>query len=661
MQAPPDLAARGLRGISRAARSSRCASAACAAARSPDLVAFATGSLGEFLDRSLDSPHLKSLVLANSLYGKHGGPYDPGTLFGLAVPPARRRFGVEAGLRRPRDGRHGRDHGGDGRGLPRRRRRDPDRRRGRRRSASTAVARARRRARGRQRRSRPASSSRTRIRSAPYLEARAGGRARPGIPRRRARHQDGRALRQVQSRAVARSRGSRTRSRAPMLLRRSQFTLVPWLDGAQRCYGEARRGRIAEELWIDCLVPSLIDDSLATQGRHVMTCFVQYLPYRARGVGLEPRARAAARPSSSARSRASCRRSAARVVAQPALHAGGPREHLRHHRGQHLSRRPAASTSSSSCGRCRAMRATRRRSAALYLCGAGTHPGGGVTGAPGHNAAHRILADLKRDRALRRGMTVVKALKPCCARSRSAGASSFVLFVVSFVNYFLRNDCRSQLPSIQDEFGYTNAGDRLDPRRFNFSYTLLHDSGRHLRRSGTARGARSAIIAVTWGLLTWFTGFRARTHGGLGRPARWSRSSSVRLLARRDQRADLPDHDRPDRELVSAGTLGVAECADERRALARAGGARPDRDGADRGVTAGASRSTSWRRSDVIAGAWWYWYARDKPAQHRAITPDELAFIDAGRTVEAAAAARQLARGAREPRRPAPRRAATSA
>ena len=29
----------------------------------------------------------------------------------------------------------------------------------------------------------------------------------------------------------------------------------------------------------------------------------------------------------------------------------------------------------------------------LYLCGAGTHPGGEVTGAPGHNAAHQILKD----------------------------------------------------------------------------------------------------------------------------------------------------------------------------------------------------------------------------------------------------------------------------
>jgi phytoene dehydrogenase-like protein len=32
----------------------------------------------------------------------------------------------------------------------------------------------------------------------------------------------------------------------------------------------------------------------------------------------------------------------------------------------------------------------------LYMCGSGTHPGGGVTGAPGHNAAKEILRDLKR-------------------------------------------------------------------------------------------------------------------------------------------------------------------------------------------------------------------------------------------------------------------------
>jgi len=34
----------------------------------------------------------------------------------------------------------------------------------------------------------------------------------------------------------------------------------------------------------------------------------------------------------------------------------------------------------------------------LYMCGAGTHPGGGVTGAPGHNAAREILRDWRRHR-----------------------------------------------------------------------------------------------------------------------------------------------------------------------------------------------------------------------------------------------------------------------
>ena len=32
----------------------------------------------------------------------------------------------------------------------------------------------------------------------------------------------------------------------------------------------------------------------------------------------------------------------------------------------------------------------------LYMCGSGTHPGGGVTGAPGHNAAREIIADFRK-------------------------------------------------------------------------------------------------------------------------------------------------------------------------------------------------------------------------------------------------------------------------
>src|SRR5438105_3103861 len=47
------------------------------------LVSFLTGSLGDFLDRNYESEKVKTLFLANNVYGKHGGPYDPGTALGL--------------------------------------------------------------------------------------------------------------------------------------------------------------------------------------------------------------------------------------------------------------------------------------------------------------------------------------------------------------------------------------------------------------------------------------------------------------------------------------------------------------------------------------------------------------------------------------------------
>src|SRR5712692_7119050 len=47
------------------------------------LISFLTGSLGDFLDRNYESEKIKTLFLANNVYGKHGGPYQPGTAIGL--------------------------------------------------------------------------------------------------------------------------------------------------------------------------------------------------------------------------------------------------------------------------------------------------------------------------------------------------------------------------------------------------------------------------------------------------------------------------------------------------------------------------------------------------------------------------------------------------
>jgi len=366
----------------------------------PELIAFATGSLGEYLDRTLASPHLKSLILANSLYGKHGGPYDPGTLFGLlfhllgggaeskqgfvghvmggmgaitqAMAEACRGAGVElvTGAEvaevRIADGRATGVTLADGRAV----------------DAGLVVS--------------NADPKRTYLKLVPADALDPEFRARVGGIKMDGPCGKFNLVLSEEPRLEREEPGSDT-------LRRAQFTLVPWLDGAQAAYVEARRGRIAEELWIDCLVPSLLDDSLATKGRHVMTCFIQYLPYALSGSdwSLERERLEAQLLRQIAHFVPAVGRSvvAHRLYTPADLEAtfGITEGNIFHgdlRPDQLFFMRPVPGAA---------------RYAApvpsLYLCGAGTHPGGGVTGAPGHNAAHRILADLKRDRALRRRLT----------------------------------------------------------------------------------------------------------------------------------------------------------------------------------------------------------------------------------------------------------------
>jgi phytoene dehydrogenase-like protein len=398
MQAPPDLAREGLAGL-RELLSLALRFRGLRGREIPDLVAFTTGSLGEFLDRSLDSPHLKSLILANSLYGKHGGPYDPGTLFGLL-------FHLLGGGAESKQGFVGHVMGGMG--------------------AITAAMAAACREAGVELRT-GAEVAQVRI---------ADGRARGVLLADGAEIDAGIVVSNADPKRtylallpqaaldpefVAAVRGIKmdgpcgklnlVLSEEPRLeneepgsdaLRRAQFTLVPWLEGAQASYGEARRGRIAEELWIDCLVPSLVDDSLAPRGRHVMTCFVQYLPYALSGSdwSLERERLEAQLLRQLARFVPAVGRSlvASRLYTPADLESvfGITEGNIFHgdlRPDQLFFMRPVP-------GHARYASPV----PALYLCGAGTHPGGGVTGAPGHNAAHRILADLKRDRTLRRGL-----------------------------------------------------------------------------------------------------------------------------------------------------------------------------------------------------------------------------------------------------------------
>jgi ACS family glucarate transporter-like MFS transporter len=206
-----------------------------------------------------------------------------------------------------------------------------------------------------------------------------------------------------------------------------------------------------------------------------------------------------------------------------------------------------------------------------------------------------------------------------------------VLFVVSFVNYFLRNALSVAAPSIQEEFSYTNEQMGWILGAFNISYTLMMIPGGVF---GQRYGPRLALgsVAVTWGVLTWLTGFAP---GLMAASATGVMVSliAVRLLVGASNAPIFPL------------TTGLIESwfPPGRWALPNS----LTSTGLSLGQAALGPIVTwliiryGWREAfyilaptGVIAGLWWYWYARDKPAQHRSITAGEVAFIDAGRSVK---------------------------
>jgi phytoene dehydrogenase-like protein len=175
---------------------------------------------------------------------------------------------------------------------------------------------------------------------------------------------------------------------------RSLFTLVPSLEFAERCYDVAKFGEIPEELWVDCVVASNVDSTLAPPGKHVMTTFIQYVPYKLRhGSWDEKRELLGDRVVKKIAEYAPNvpKSIIARQVLTPLdlERTYGLTEGNIFHGDLSLEQlffmRPVAGWAQ-----------YRTPIAGLYLCGAGAHPGGGVTGAPGYNAAHQVLRDSRR-------------------------------------------------------------------------------------------------------------------------------------------------------------------------------------------------------------------------------------------------------------------------
>jgi phytoene dehydrogenase-like protein len=357
------------------------------------LVSFLTGSLGEFLDNNYESEKMKTMFLANNVYGKHGGPYQPGTAIGLL-------FHLLSGGEHELQGFFGHVVGGMG-------------------SITRALAAAGRKLGVEIRTSSTVAQIDTRDGRARGIVLEDGTEIRARIvlsnadPKRtflgmvpaselpedflhavRGIKMDGPCAK-VNFVLSEEPRFTGTPSTATPL-ERTFYTLVPSLEFAERCYDVAKFGDIPEELWVDCVVSSNADDSLAPPGKHILTCFVQYVPYKLRqGTWDEYRDLLGDRVVKKIAEFAPNFPSS--IIARQVLtpldleRTYGLTEGNIFHGDLRLEQlffmRPVPGWAQ-----------YRTPIAGLYLCGAGAHPGGGVTGAPGHNAAHQALRDWRKGR-----------------------------------------------------------------------------------------------------------------------------------------------------------------------------------------------------------------------------------------------------------------------
>lgn len=171
---------------------------------------------------------------------------------------------------------------------------------------------------------------------------------------------------------------------------RAGIIIGPTLDYMENAYLDARRGAWSRQPIVELMIPSTADDTLAPPGKHVASLFCQHFPYeRDWGQGREEAADTAFAAVNRYAPNFSSSVIARQVLTPADLERrfrlpGGDIFHGAHTLNQLWSNRPVMGYA-----------AYRGPVAGLYHCGAGAHPGGGVSGIPGRNAAQEILRDLR--------------------------------------------------------------------------------------------------------------------------------------------------------------------------------------------------------------------------------------------------------------------------
>lgn len=174
----------------------------------------------------------------------------------------------------------------------------------------------------------------------------------------------------------------------------SSIVIYPPLAEMEANYHASRAGKIPAEPRFDIVIPSTLDDSLAPAGHHVMAILCKYYPYQPADGGRWDDMRESVADSIIDHLERFMPNIKSLIVGHQVLTpvdlervfglTEGDIFHGRHDLDQIFSLRPHPAASK-----------YRTPLEGLYLCGSGAHPGGAVSGAPGHNGAMRVIKDLR--------------------------------------------------------------------------------------------------------------------------------------------------------------------------------------------------------------------------------------------------------------------------
>jgi phytoene dehydrogenase-like protein len=168
-----------------------------------------------------------------------------------------------------------------------------------------------------------------------------------------------------------------------------RLLIAPDIHYVERAFNPAKYGEASRDPIIELTIPSLHDNELAPTGKHVLSAIVQYAPYNLKG-GWTDAAREAFKRTTIDKIAEYAPDLKERIIASELLTpvdiekefriTGGHWHHGELALDQFLFVRPVSGAAQ-----------YEMPLEGLYLCGAGTHPGGGVSGAAGRNAARTIL------------------------------------------------------------------------------------------------------------------------------------------------------------------------------------------------------------------------------------------------------------------------------